>query len=69
MQDCMFDTAHVLVYRHPVVRFCRVEYRSLIRRIGIAKEIPGRIDKRIHGIGFPFRRSTASGTGNVEPVF
>src|SRR5436853_5157880 len=51
MEDGMLHTANVLVDRKPVISRLGVERTILEMRIRIAIEIPGRIDKCVHGIG------------------
>ena len=62
----MLDAADVLIDREPVLRGLAIKRRSVISRIRVAIEIPGRIDKRIHGIGFAARRAAALGTDRVD---
>ena len=61
VHDCMFDPADVLIHRHPVV-VARVNHGLIIARRGVTHEIPRRIHKRIHGVGFASRILTATRT-------
>ncbi len=39
---------------------------SVVVRVSVAIEIPGRIDERVHGIGLAARRAATLGTGRVD---
>lgn len=68
MQDRVFDAADILIDRHHVVGHGRRSRRVFVPRIGEAREIPRRIDERIHRVGFAFRsRSIAFGASDVLP--
>ena len=59
----MLNTTDVLVYIHPVIRYILLEGFLIIPCIGITQEIPGRINKGIHGISFALSRSATLRTG------
>ena len=67
VEDGMLDAAAVEIDRHPVGRLQRVERQHLVRRIGEAQEIPGRVDERVHGVGFPPGRAAARRALHVHP--
>ena len=67
MQNRMFDAADILVDRQPMIGDRRRGRRGLVARIGEAREIPGRIDERIHRIGLAPRRPAALRTGDMFP--
>ena len=66
MQDGMLDTADILVNGHPVIHPFAVQRAVLEVGAAIAQEIPGRLDKGVHGVGFAPRRLAAQGTGAVD---
>ena len=37
-------------------------------RVGIADEVPGRVDEGVHGVRLPARLPAAAGTGGLHPV-
>src|SRR2546423_15717772 len=59
MQDRMFYAAYVLIDWEPVTNSARIKRRPVIVRIGVAEEIPRRINERIHCVGFPASRAAA----------
>ncbi len=67
MQDRVLDAADILVDRHQPVRHGARGRRYFVPRIGEAREIPGGIDKGIHGVGFALRLAAALRAGNVLP--
>ncbi len=68
MQDRVFDTADVLVDRHPLGE--RVEVPGLlgIGWVTVTEKIPGRVDKSVHRVGLAAGVSTAGRAGHVDPV-
>ena len=52
MQDRMFNAADILIDIHPVIGLIFTERFLIVLRIRIAQEIPRRVNKRIHRIGF-----------------
>ena len=62
MQNRVFDTADVLIHRHPVIR-ARSHHMLGIGGIAIAHEIPRTVDERIHRIGFAAGGFAALGAG------
>ena len=67
MQDRVLDAADILIDRQPFVHDRAVGRRSLDPRIGEAREVPGRVDEGIHGVGFAPRRPGALRTLDVLP--
>ena len=67
MQDRVLDAADILVDRHQPVHHGARGRRLLVPRIGEAREIPRRIDKGIHGVGFARGLSPALRTSDVLP--
>ena len=59
VQNRVLDAADVLVDRKPVRGFLFVEWRVVVVRIGVAIEIPGRVDERVHRVRFAPRRAAA----------
>ena len=51
MQNCMFNTANILVYRHPVGGSLTTEPVGMMR-VGKAQEIPGAFKEGIERILF-----------------
>ena len=49
VQDCVLDAPDVLVDRHPVFR-ALVDHCLVVVRARVAREIPGRIHERVHGV-------------------
>ena len=66
VEDRMLDAAGVLIDRHPVVHLLLVERQRLVLRVGVAQEVPGRVDKGVHGVGLTTRRLAAFRAGGVE---
>ena len=66
MQNGVFDAANVLVDGEPVADDLAVEWSFFIARISVAIEVPGRIHKRIHGIGLATCGTATVGAGRVE---
>ena len=58
MQHGVFDTADVLIHRHPVV-VARIDHGSVAVGRAVALEVPGAVHKRVHRIGFTLSISTA----------
>ena len=69
VQDRMFYSADVLVdamISEPVACFLAVERSLIITGIGVAIEVPGRVDKRVHRVGFATGWTTAFRAGSVD---
>jgi len=66
MQDGVLDPPGVLVHRHPVVGLRLVERLRRLTRAGVAQEVPGGVDERIHGVGLPPRRLAANRANRVD---
>ncbi len=56
---CMFNASAIEVHLHPMVGNGLSEGLVVVERIGVAKEVPGGVDERVHGIGFTAPRFTA----------
>ena len=52
----MLDAADVLVHGHPVVS-ASGDHGLLVLGIAVAHEVPGAVDKGVHGVGFAPRRA------------
>ena len=50
VQDRVLDAADVLVDRHPAVGHRRVPRRLVVAGVGVADEVPGRVDERVHRV-------------------
>src|SRR3954454_865286 len=62
----MLDPADILIDRHHAV--CdRAIGGALGPRVREAREVPGRVDERVHGVGFAACRPTALRTRDVLP--
>ena len=68
VQDGVLDAANVLVDGEPVLQSCRIEWSLVVVRVGVAIEVPGRIDESVHGVGLAPRRASAFGAGGVDEV-
>ena len=66
VQDGVFDAADVLVDGKPVAHKGGIERRAVVVRIGVAEEIPRRIDECIHGVGLATARGAAFGALHVH---
>ncbi|MCY1497244.1 hypothetical protein D9M68_312040 [compost metagenome] len=55
----MLDAADVLVDRQPVVGGLLVQHAVFELRAGVAREVPGRLDEGVHGVGFALGRLAA----------
>ena len=62
----MFNAANVLIDGKPVLRDLAIERSPVVARVGVAIEIPRRIDERVHGIGLAPRRTAALGAGGID---
>ncbi len=67
MQDRVLDAADILIDRQPAIDLLAVGRRGLDPGIGEAREVPGRIHERVHGVGLARRRAAALRTGDVLP--
>ena len=67
MQNRVLDAADILIDRQPVVDHLAVGRRVVVPRIGEAREVPGRIDEGVHGVGLAPRRAAALRAGDVLP--
>jgi hypothetical protein len=61
----VLDSPNILVHGHPVFRFIPIEWSLVIPRRTIAKEIPGRLHKGIHGIRLATCRLAAGGQATL----
>ncbi len=68
VQDGVLDAADVLVNGEPVIDDLAVEGRTVIVRVGVAIEVPGRIDERVHGVGLATRRAATLRTRRVHEL-
>ena len=68
MQDRVLDPADVLVDGKPVSGLFLREGRLSVARIRVAVEVPARVDKGVHGIGFTPRRAAALRTCGVHKL-
>ena len=66
MQNGVFDSARVLINRHPVINTLLIEWLGWIVGARIAQEIPGGVDKGVHRVRLPPRRLAALRTGRVD---
>ena len=62
----MFNAADVLIDGKPILRGLRIEGSTVVMCVGVAVEIPGRINEGVHGIGFAARRTTALGASGID---
>ena len=67
MQDRVLYTADVLIDRRPVGR-ALVQHRLVIVRARVAREIPGRLHKRIERVGFAARAFATLRTWRVDEL-
>ena len=70
MQDRVLDAADILVDRQPAALAVDAGKRRrllLVPRIGEAREIPGRIDERVHRVGVAPRLPAALRAGDMLP--
>ena len=68
MKHRMLNAADVLVdsaLAEPIAGDLRVERRLGIVRVGVAIEVPGGVDERVHGIGLAPRGAATLGTSRV----
>src|SRR5215469_3360252 len=69
MQDRVLDAANVLIdacASEPVARDLAVEGSLIVVCVGVAVEIPGGIDKRIHGVGLAQRWAATLRTPGIK---
>ena len=67
MQDRVLDAADILIDRQPAIDRVAIGRRVVDPRIGEAREIPGRVDERVHGVGLAPRRAAAFRAGDILP--
>ncbi len=67
MQDGVLDAADVLVDRHPVAR-ALVDHALVLAGTAEAREVPRRIDERIHGVGLALRGAAARRALRLEEL-
>ena len=60
MQHRVLNPTDVLIHRHPVV-VASINHRLIVAGRGVTHEVPRRIDKRIHRVGFTPGRFAAAG--------
>ena len=63
VEDRVLDPADVLVDRQPVVDDLAAERQQLVGRVGVAEEVPGRVDERVHRVRLA--RASAPQPGHV----
>ena len=63
----VLDAADILIDRQPVRRLRPCRSASFDLRIGEAREVPGRIDERVHRVGFAPRLAAACRAVDVLP--
>src|SRR5690625_3721001 len=63
----MLNTANILVPGHPVL-ITLIDHGSRVVGAGVAHEIPGGINKGIHGVGFSLRILAAFGALAVQKI-
>ena len=66
VQHRMLDAADVLIDRHPVRDFLRIERHAVVMRIAVAEVIPVRIDERVHRVRVALRRASALRADHVD---
>ena len=69
VEDCVFDTADVLVNRTPVVVNFFSKRQFVVFRIGITQVIPRGAQEGVHGISFTSCRTTAFGASAIQESF
>ena len=58
MQNRVLNSANILIDGKPILRGPRTKRRVVVVRVGVAVEVPGRIDEGVHGVGFAARRTS-----------
>jgi hypothetical protein len=66
VQDRVLDAADILIDRQPVIGGLRIGRRVGLR-CGEAGEIPGRVDERVHRVGFAAGRLAAFRAIDIAP--
>ena len=66
MQDRMLDAADILIDGQPIADGVGVDRHWRMRRAE-AREVPGRIDEGVHGVGLALGRSAALRAGDMLP--
>ena len=64
----VIDSADVLVDRHPVVDDRAVERRLIVVRVAVTQEVPGRVDERVHRVGFTAANRPATRARYEQPL-
>ena len=67
VQDRVLDAADVLVDRQQAIDHAARGRRVLVPRIGEAREVPRRVDERVHRVGLARRLAAALRAGDVLP--
>src|SRR2546429_1803656 len=52
VQNRMLNAAHILIHRLPLLHLLLVPCLLCIVRVGIAQEVPGRVNEGVHRISF-----------------
>ena len=68
VQNGVLHAADVLIDFEPVGDLRGIERRAVVVRIAVAVEIPGRIDKGVHGVGFAAGRAAAFRAGDIDEL-
>src|SRR5258708_9645583 len=69
MHDCVLSAASILIHWQPLLqRFLTPGCLSVLW-IGVAQEVPGRADERIHRICLAGRGTTTDWTGGIHKVW
>ena len=68
VQNRVLHAADVLVDGKPILRDRRIERRLRILRVGVAIEVPARIDEGVHRVGLALRRPAALGARGVHKL-
>src|SRR5205823_6109029 len=68
VENGVLHAANVLINRKPISDSLAGERRFVVVRIGVAVEVPRRVDKSVHGIGLTSRRAATLGTDSIHDL-
>src|SRR3989344_6918223 len=69
MQHCVLDASNILVNRHPIMNTGRAKGLAAVLWIAVPQEIPGRVNKGVHGISFSSCLCFAAWAFRIDKAF
>ena len=69
VQNRVFNSPDVLINRHPLCGGFWRKRNIAVKWVSKTKVIPTRVDKRVHGVGFPLSSFAANRTRDIDEFF